>query len=91
MRQVIFAAAILGAWVCAYGRVITVDDDGAADFSNIQAAPGIQGIVDFELRFQVFEIVREAQAVTAGDGFQAASDGIGINIRPDISRMDDFC
>jgi len=35
---------------------------------HIQTVPGIQGVIDLKLPFDVFQVVRVAQAVAYGDG-----------------------
>ena len=58
---------------------------------NVQPAPGVQGIVDFKLVFQVFQIIGEAQAVAAGNRFQPTRDGFLIDILVNIRGVDDLC
>jgi len=52
-------------------------------------APGVERIIDFELALQVFPILGETQAVAGGDRFQAAGDGILVEVAGNIRRKDD--
>ena len=55
---------------------------------NVQPAPGIERIVDLKLRFNIFQIIRKAEAVAHSDSFETRRQGVVIeSIR--IRRIND--
>src|SRR5829696_8579708 len=58
---------------------------------NVQSAPCIQRVIHLKLMFQVFEVVRETQAVAGGNCFKPAPDGIRVDILSDIRCVDNLC
>ena len=57
-------------------------------FYRIQAAPGIQRIVELELVGQVLLILRVAQTVTGRQRFQPSRQRVAIDLRGDVGRVD---
>src|SRR5579859_522945 len=57
---------------------------------HLQAAPGIERVVDIELVFQVLFIIGIAQAEPGGNRFEAARDRISVYILGYIGGVDDL-
>src|SRR6266511_2432398 len=58
---------------------------------NLQPAPRIQRVIDFELMLKVFHIIWKTQTIARGDGFESACDRISVNVFGHIRSMDDLC
>jgi hypothetical protein len=56
---------------------------------GVESAPDIEGVVDLEPVQQVLPVVRIADAVAAGDGFEAARERVRVDVRCDVGGMDD--
>jgi hypothetical protein len=70
---------------------LTLDDPNVSTgvFENIHAAPGIEGVVHFELPLQVFEIVGKPQPIAHGNGLKPRCQW--ILIQPiGVRRVDHF-